>query len=108
MFTVVRMSQISTDTTTVLPPVLDRVEWQARIDELRVREKAHTREGDAIAASRRRLPMVEVDPITPLTGATGPTPLLDCDVGRPPDEGRPAGRQADEPPVRVCSASAGR
>jgi predicted dithiol-disulfide oxidoreductase (DUF899 family) len=28
---------------------------------LRVREKAHTREGDAIAAARRRLPMVEVD-----------------------------------------------
>lgn len=38
--------------------VTDRAAWQAEIDALRVREKAHTREGDAIAAARRRLPMV--------------------------------------------------
>jgi len=31
--------------------------WQAARDELLVREKAHTREGDALAAARRRLPM---------------------------------------------------
>jgi len=41
-----------------LPPVTDRASWQAQLDELLVREKAHTREGDAIAAARRRLPMV--------------------------------------------------
>jgi predicted dithiol-disulfide oxidoreductase (DUF899 family) len=41
-----------------LPPVTDRASWQAQIDEMAVREKAHTREGDAIAAARRRLPMV--------------------------------------------------
>jgi predicted dithiol-disulfide oxidoreductase (DUF899 family) len=69
-------------TTPVLPSVVDRVEWQAHIDELRLREKAHTREGDAIAAARRRLPVVEVDPTTPLTGATGPVPLLDVFDGR--------------------------
>ena len=45
-----------------VPPVTDRATWQARIDELRVKEKAHTRAGDALAAERRRLPMVEVDP----------------------------------------------
>jgi predicted dithiol-disulfide oxidoreductase (DUF899 family) len=45
-----------------MPPVVDRAAFDARLDELRVREKAHTREGDAIAAVRRRLPMVEVDP----------------------------------------------
>ena len=44
-----------------LPAVVDRATFQAELDELRVREKAHTREGDAIAAARRRLPMVEVD-----------------------------------------------
>ena len=43
------------------PAVVDRAEFQSELDELRVREKAHTREGDAIAAARRRLPMVEVD-----------------------------------------------
>ena len=44
-----------------LPVVVDRAAWQAEIDRLRVREKAQTREGDAIAAARRRLPIVEVD-----------------------------------------------
>lgn len=65
-----------------LPPIVDRETWQARIDELRVREKAHTRAGDAIAAARRRLPMVEVDPATPVTGAAGELTLLDTFDGR--------------------------
>ena len=54
------------------PPVVDRAAFQAELDQVLVREKAHTREGDAIAAARRRLPMVEVDPQTPLIGATDP------------------------------------
>jgi len=49
---------------------------------LLVREKAHTREGDAIAATRRRLPMVEVDPSIPLIGEHGPVPLIDVFEGR--------------------------
>ena len=32
--------------------------WKAEMDALLVREKAHTREGDTIAAARRQLPMV--------------------------------------------------
>ena len=44
----------------------------AQVAALRVREKAHTREGDAIAAARRRLPMVEVDPATLVIGKNGP------------------------------------
>ncbi|MGH4006061.1 MAG: DUF899 family protein, partial [Pseudonocardiaceae bacterium] len=40
-----------------LPAVVDRATRQAERDALLVREKAHTREGDAIAAARRRLPM---------------------------------------------------
>ncbi len=43
-----------------LPAPVDRATFQAELDRVRVREKAHTREGDAIAAARRRLPMVEV------------------------------------------------
>ena len=35
-----------------LPPVAGRAAFQAELDKLRVREKAHTREGDAIAAAR--------------------------------------------------------
>jgi predicted dithiol-disulfide oxidoreductase (DUF899 family) len=45
-----------------VPAVVDRGAFQAQLDLLRDREKAHTRESDAIAAARRRLPMVEVIP----------------------------------------------
>ena len=55
-----------------MPRLVDRATFQSELDALRVREKAHTREGDAIAAARRRLPMVEVDATTPLIGANGP------------------------------------
>jgi predicted dithiol-disulfide oxidoreductase (DUF899 family) len=65
-----------------LPPVVDRATWQAELDALRVREKAHTYESDAIAAARRRLPMVEVDPTITLIGPHGPITLLDVFDGR--------------------------
>ncbi|WP_422769703.1 DUF899 family protein [Plantactinospora sp. WMMC1484] len=65
-----------------LPQIVDRQTWQTEIDVLRVKEKAHTRAGDALAAERRRLPMVEVDPQTPLVGADGPVPLIDIFDGR--------------------------
>ncbi|GAA1099241.1 DUF899 family protein [Tsukamurella spumae] len=45
---------------TAVPPVVDRETWQQQIDELRAREKAATRELDAIAAQRRRLPAVRL------------------------------------------------
>src|SRR5208283_237056 len=64
------------------PKVVDRSAFQAELDALRVREKAHTREGDAIAAARRRLPMVEVDGATPLIGEHGAVTLLDVFEGR--------------------------
>jgi predicted dithiol-disulfide oxidoreductase (DUF899 family) len=65
-----------------LPAVVDRATFQAGVDALRAREKAHTREGDAIAAARRRLPMVEVDATLPLAGADGPLTLLQAFEGR--------------------------
>jgi len=65
-----------------LPEVTDRATWQAQLDDLLVREKAHTREGDAIAAARRRLPMVEVDSSIPVTGEHGQVPLLEVFEGR--------------------------
>ncbi|MEQ4206840.1 DUF899 family protein [Actinopolymorpha sp. B9G3] len=42
----------------------------------------HTHEGDAIAAVRRRLPMVEVDATVTLIGENGPVTLLDVFEGR--------------------------
>ena len=53
------------------PKIVDRRTFQAELDALRLREKALTREGDAIAAARRRLPMVEVHGATPLIGERG-------------------------------------
>ncbi len=51
--------------------------------QLRVREKAHIREGDAIAAARRRLPMVEVDADHAADRRrTGRVTLLDAFEGR--------------------------
>ncbi|WP_330178692.1 DUF899 domain-containing protein [Nocardia sp. NBC_01503] len=65
-----------------LPPVVDTETWQRELDALRVREKAATRELDAIAAQRRRLPMVEMPDYT-LEGADGPVRLVDLFDGKP-------------------------
>ncbi|UWE11053.1 DUF899 domain-containing protein [Actinacidiphila bryophytorum] len=65
-----------------MPPVVDQATWQQARDELLVREKAHTREGDAIAAARRRLPMVECDGTVEVVGPDGPVRFLDLFQGR--------------------------
>jgi predicted dithiol-disulfide oxidoreductase (DUF899 family) len=65
-----------------LPEIVDRAAFQTALEGLLVKEKAHTRQGDAIAAARRRLPMVEVDPATALIGPQGPVTLLDAFEGR--------------------------
>ncbi|MFI9780318.1 DUF899 family protein [Streptomyces sp. NPDC051956] len=73
---------MSTETSAPAPKAVDRAVYQAELDALRIREKAYTREGDAIAAARRRLPMVEVDAGAPLTGPSGRVTLLDAFEGR--------------------------
>jgi predicted dithiol-disulfide oxidoreductase (DUF899 family) len=85
------------------PPVVDRATFESEISALRGREKAHTREGDAIAAARRRLPMVEVDGGLELISGSGPTTLLDAFEGRQQllayyfmwNPGRPAAEQCE-------------
>ena len=66
---------------TALPPVVDAATWRSALDALREREKAATRELDAIAAQRRRLPMVRMPDYT-LIGPDGPVPLVDVFDGR--------------------------
>ncbi len=86
-----------------MPTIVDRATFQAELDALRVREKAHTRAGDAIAAARRRLPMVEVNSATPLIGPHGPVTLLEAFEGRRQliayyfmwSPGRPAAEQCE-------------
>lgn len=64
------------------PKIVDRNSFNAELDALRVREKAHTHEDDEIAAARLRLPMVEVDPTTKLIGPQGAVRLIDAFEGR--------------------------
>jgi predicted dithiol-disulfide oxidoreductase (DUF899 family) len=87
-----------------LPEVVDRADWQKRLDELLVKEKAHTRAGDALAAERRRLPMVEVDSSLTLTSTEGrQVTLLDVFEGRKQllayfsmwHDGKPAAEQCE-------------
>jgi predicted dithiol-disulfide oxidoreductase (DUF899 family) len=65
-----------------LPDVVSRDEWLAARKELLVREKAFTRQRDALSADRRRLPMVRIDKEYVLAGPDGPAPLLDLFQGR--------------------------
>ncbi len=64
------------------PDVTDLQEYDAAVAALRVREKAHTREGSAIAAARRRLPATEVDPTLTVEDAHGSVPFLEVFQGR--------------------------
>ncbi|HZZ48574.1 MAG TPA: DUF899 family protein [Pseudonocardia sp.] len=68
--------------TNALPPIVDTDAWQRELDALRSREKAATRELDAIAAQRRRLPMVEM-PDYILEGENGPVRLVELFEGHP-------------------------
>jgi predicted dithiol-disulfide oxidoreductase (DUF899 family) len=72
---------VTEQTATALPQVVDQGIWRAALDDLRRREKAATRELDAIAAQRRRLPMVEL-PDYILIGKDGPVRLVDVFDGR--------------------------
>lgn len=65
-----------------VPALVDRNAFQAEVDALRLREKAHTKESDALAAARRRLPMVEVDGTTQIVGKQGAVTLLEAFEGR--------------------------
>ena len=73
------------------PPVVDQATWQAARGSC-WSAKAHTREGDAIAAARRRLPMVEIDGAVEVTGADGPLPFVDVEARRTTWLRVPAGR----------------
>ena len=68
-------------TSSALPPVVDADTWQRQLDDLRIREKAATRELDAIAAQRRRMPMVTM-PDYVLDGEDGPARLADIFGGK--------------------------
>jgi predicted dithiol-disulfide oxidoreductase (DUF899 family) len=65
-----------------LPPVVSEAEWRAARDELLVKEKQATRTADALAAERRRLPMVEIEKDYHFDSVDGDASLLDLFEGR--------------------------
>ena len=65
------------------PPIVSPEEWQRALDALRVKEKAATRARDALAAERRRLPMVRIERAYAFDAPAGEKKtLLDCFDGR--------------------------
>lgn len=69
-------------TTNHLPRIVSQAEWQIAHDALRVREKAATKARDALAAERRRLPMVRIAKDYLFEGERGPARLIDLFDGR--------------------------
>jgi predicted dithiol-disulfide oxidoreductase (DUF899 family) len=65
-----------------LPEVVSEAEWRAARDELLAKEKEATRALDALAAERRRLPMVLVEKDYELVGPDGKVRFTDLFDGR--------------------------
>src|SRR5919204_5640248 len=70
------------ESTMNLPPVVSPTEWQLARESLLVKEKEATRARDALAAERRRLPMVQIDKDYVFEGPDGKASLLDLFDGR--------------------------
>src|SRR6266404_8322824 len=64
------------------PKIVDQAEWQKARDALLVKEKAATHARDALAAERRRLPMVRIDKNYVFVAPAGKVGLLDLFEGR--------------------------
>jgi predicted dithiol-disulfide oxidoreductase (DUF899 family) len=71
-----------TKSRSALPKVVSRTEWQRARNKLLVKEKAATRARDALAAERRRLPMVEIEKDYVFDGPAGKVRLRDLFDGR--------------------------
>ena len=65
-----------------LPRVVSSEEWQAAREILLAKEKEATRARDALAAERRRLPIVRIDKSYAFDAPNGKTTLLDLFEGR--------------------------
>jgi predicted dithiol-disulfide oxidoreductase (DUF899 family) len=68
--------------TTSLPAIVSQAEWQTAHERLLAKEKAATRARDALAAERRRQPMVRIDKDYVFEGPNGRAKLLNLFEGR--------------------------
>src|SRR5262249_15041461 len=76
------LTKRSRDMKTGLPEVVDQAQWQKQSEAFRVKEKAATKALDALAAERRRLPMVRIDTPYAFDSPKGKLSLLDLFEGR--------------------------
>ena len=76
------MTDTARDHTMPLPPIVSPAGWQEALAALRAQEKAATRARDALAAARRRLPMVPFDRGYRFAGPDGALDLPDLFAGR--------------------------
>ena len=67
---------------TTFPPIVSAEEWAAAREKLLVKEKAATQARDALAAERRRLPMVSIEKKYSFEGPMGWASLLDLFNGK--------------------------
>ncbi|WP_081690994.1 DUF899 domain-containing protein [Conexibacter woesei] len=65
-----------------LPATVSPTEWETARRELLVKEKEHTRAGDAVAAQRRRMPRMLIEKDYTFLGPDGPMSLGDLFQGR--------------------------
>lgn len=66
-----------------LPPIVSEEEWQRSHEALLAKEKEAMRAGDALAAERRRQPMMEVSTDFAFEGPDGTVDLIGLFEGRP-------------------------
>lgn len=64
------------------PETVSKEEWKAAREKVLVKEKQHTRAGDALAAERRRMPWLEVTKDYAFVGPDGPISFADMFAGR--------------------------
>jgi predicted dithiol-disulfide oxidoreductase (DUF899 family) len=65
-----------------LPPVVSQQDWEDAHEKLLAKEKQATRARDALAAERRRQPMVRIDKDYAFIGPNGKASMLDLFEGR--------------------------
>jgi predicted dithiol-disulfide oxidoreductase (DUF899 family) len=64
------------------PPTVSPQDWQAAWQKMHVKEKAHSKARDALAAERRRMPWMAVEKAYAFEGPKGRVSLLDLFEGR--------------------------
>jgi hypothetical protein len=64
------------------PPIVSPEAWETARQQMLVKEKAHTRARDALAAQRRRMPWMAVEKRYAFEGPQGKVSLLDLFEGR--------------------------